>query len=174
MQNDDGGPGDLCLSEEILRLRGIKIPLICIGKPRKSVKKVVAAKDVYIPRQSEAVVYGFIEREEDDKDDTNSEFVVEADKCFEEKSGLSLGRTLVSGNQHAMSPIRVLNGTMEDLMIRQNTCIGLAEKAMGDITTSLHQEALKQEQSVPSHLQDLCQRSGEKKTTEERKLIQYQ
>ena len=117
LQNDDGEPGDLCLSEEIFRLRGIKIPLICIGKPRKSVKKVVAAKDVYIPRQSEAVVYGFIEMEEDDKDDTNSEFVVEADKCFEEKSGLSLGRTLVSGNQHAMSPIRVLNSTMEDVMI---------------------------------------------------------
>ena len=117
LQNDDGGPVDLCLSEEILRLRGIEIPLICIGKPRKSVKKVVAAKYVYIPRQSEAVVYGYIEREEDDKEVTNSEFVVEADKCFEEKSGLSLGRTLVSGNQHAMSPIRVLNSTMEDVMI---------------------------------------------------------
>ena len=83
MQKDDGGSGDLCLLEEIFRLRGIRIPLICIGKPRKSVKKVVAAKDFYIPRQSEAVVYGYIEREEDDKEDTNSEFVVEADKCFE-------------------------------------------------------------------------------------------
>ena len=44
---------------------------------------------------------------------------------------MSLGRTLVSGNQHAMSLIRVMNSTMEDVMIRQNTCIGLAEKSMG-------------------------------------------
>ena len=86
LQNDDRGPGDLRLSEEILRLRGIEIPLICIGKLRKSVRKIVAAKDFFIPRQSEAVVYDYIEREEDYEDVTNAEFVVEADKCFEEKS----------------------------------------------------------------------------------------
>ena len=73
LQNDYEGLGDLCLSEEILRLRGTEILLICIGKPRKSVRKVVAAKLLFIPRQSEAVVYGYIEREED-----ADEFVVEA------------------------------------------------------------------------------------------------
>ena len=131
LANDDEGPGDLCLPETILKLRGIEISLICIGKPRKRVKKVEATKDFFIPRQSEAVVYGYIEGEDDDEEVANSEFVVEADKYFEEISGLSLGRTPVSGNQHAMRPIRMLNSTMEDVMIRQNTCIRLAEKSMG-------------------------------------------
>ena len=73
LQNDNEELGDLCLSEEILRLRGTEILLICIGKPRKSVRKVVGAKHSFTPRQSEAVVYGYIEREED-----ADEFVVEA------------------------------------------------------------------------------------------------
>ena len=65
LQNDSEGPGDLCLSEEILRLRGVEIPLICIGKLRKDIRKVIAAEDFFVPRQSEAVVYGYIEREAD-------------------------------------------------------------------------------------------------------------
>ena len=41
-----------------------------------------------------------------------------------------------------------------------------------DITNSLHQEACSHEQSVPSHLQHLCQRSYEMKTAEEKELIE--
>ena len=39
LQNDNEGQGDLCLSEEILRLKGTEVLLIGIGKPRKSVRK---------------------------------------------------------------------------------------------------------------------------------------
>ncbi len=93
LQNDQEGPSDVLLSQGIIVLRGVEIPVMQVGTEGQ--RRVVSADHFVIPGYSERIIDVYIQRDEDDDHRPDTEFIVEPTNNFQEVYGLRMARTLV-------------------------------------------------------------------------------
>ena len=81
-----------------------------------------------IPARSEAIIYVFVEREDQDGCDGDKEFLVEPLEKFIDKYPLIMAAAVVETSNSVTSSIRVMNPSGEEVVIHQDTEIGSAER----------------------------------------------
>jgi DNA-binding MarR family transcriptional regulator len=156
------------------------------------------AKDTCVPGKSEALVDVYIERSEDDQD-TFRDYVVEAAPKFRERYSLLVASTLVDANAATTCRIRILNPMPDDVTLRQETEVGIAERADRIVSVIAKAECPNSENSttvrrirlvndtsvdantgslpranaaeVPGHLKDLYEKSTSGRSAEESEII---
>ncbi|MCG8047973.1 MAG: retroviral-like aspartic protease family protein, partial [Candidatus Thiodiazotropha taylori] len=198
MQEDNEGPGDLLLSRGILRLRGVDIEILRVGKDCR-VRKVTAADHYTVPGYCEQVIDVFIERFPEDHHTRNKDVLVEACEGFNTRYPLVMASSVVDMDSGPTQQVRLLNPSSDPVLIYQDSVIGTAEryddlhvliqsedpsqtennnavrrvqlmsaKAEGDISRT----AIHSTQSkLPQHLEDLCSQACHDRTQQEREVI---
>ena len=137
IQNGDGGPADLLLSEGYMILNGIAIPLEQVGMPMR-VRKAFLADDYVIPGMSEAILDVFVDREECcDNGDT---VIIEPLEQFNEKYSLVMASSLVDVANNTTVKVRVMNPFPNSVSLKQNTVVGSVEKIDDEVETLLDAE----------------------------------
>ena len=127
MQEDERGPGDLMLSRGVLKLRGLEIEVLRVGKDHK-VRKVTAADHYTVPGYCEQVIDVFIERFPEDDCEGNRDVVVEPCDGFAERYPLVMANTVVDMNSSPTQKVRLLNPSSLPVSINQDSVIGVAER----------------------------------------------
>ena len=127
MQEDEKGPGDLMLSRGILRLRGVDIEVLRVGKDC-TVRKVTAADHYTVPGYCEQVIYVFIERFSEDDHTMNNDVLVEPCDGFTDRYPLVMASTVVDMDSSPTQKVRLLNPSSDPVSIYQNSVIGRAER----------------------------------------------
>ena len=97
LQNSEEGPTDLLLSKGVLRVDSKEVPVIQIGM-KSRIRRVTAADHFTIPAQSEAVIHVYVEREEYDDFSSETEYIIEPTRHFQEEYPLQMASTLVDIN----------------------------------------------------------------------------
>ena len=198
MQEDESGPGDLMLSKGILRLRGLDIEILRVGKDLRT-RKVTAADHYLVPSYCEQVIDVFIERFPEDDYEEHKDMVVEPCENFTERYPLVMASTLVDINRSPTQKVRLLNPSSSPVSINQDSVIGFAERydeirllaqsedpsqtennnAVRRIqfmsrkvseTSPLHTQQVELEK-VPFHLRTLCEDACSNRTEEEKRKI---
>ena len=198
MQEDEKGPGDLILSKGILRLRGVDIEILKVGKDSK-VRKVAAADHYTVPGYCEQVIDVYVERFLEDDCTKSRDVVVEPCDGFTDMYPLVMASTVVNMNSSPTQKVRLLNPSSDPVSINQDSVIGRAERyedlsvlvESEDPTQSGNNNAVRRIQlysqyekagvskvasltlqsQVPSHLEQLCSQACENKSIEEREFI---
>ncbi|KAH3789858.1 hypothetical protein DPMN_168047 [Dreissena polymorpha] len=178
----DNGPVDILLSRNVLVLNGVEIT--CVRD--ETARKVWVADDVTVPGGTEAVIDVFVERQEGD-DKRVGDFVVESTKSLDDTHQLLMAATLVNLNTNPTCRVCVLNPFSKEVILRQNTFVGKAEKVENIVAivaeaesgnvervsirrvyvsaeaavSEAYEEA--DEKEVPDHLIDMYKRSTEGK-----------
>ncbi len=129
LQNDQEGPGDVLLSQGVIKLRGVEIPVVQVGTEIQ--RRVTAADHFVIPGYSECIIDVYIQRQENDDQNTNTEFIVEPTANFKEVYGLQMARTLTDIADRVTNQIRILNPFPTVASINQDAEIGYAEPRTG-------------------------------------------
>ena len=140
LQNGDGGPADIILSKGLILINGAEVPVIQMGLKNR-VRRVTAADHFVIPAQSEAIIDVYVEREEDDDEVSDSEYLIEPTEHFQETYPLQMAATLVDINNGATSKVRVLNPFPTAMSIKQDVVVGTAEPIEGYPTVLSQQES---------------------------------
>ncbi|KAH3750693.1 hypothetical protein DPMN_185223 [Dreissena polymorpha] len=97
LANKSGKPADILLRREIIVLEGYEIP--CISKAKCSeARRVTVAEDIYIARNSKALVDGFVNRIEWDVD-LSGDFLIKPNQAFKEGNPLVMAATMVDINR---------------------------------------------------------------------------
>ena len=198
MQEDESGPGDLMLSKGILRLRGLDIEILRVGKDLRT-RKVTAADHYLVPSYCEQVIDVFIERFPEDDYEEHKDMVVEPGENFTERYPLVMASTLVDINKSPTQKVRLLNPSSSPVSINQDSVICFAEwydeikllaesedasqaennHALRKIqfmsrnvseTSPVHTQQVELEK-VPSHLRTLCEDACSNRTEEEKRKI---
>ena len=81
LQNGEGGPTDLLMSEGVLKVDGKEVPIIQVGMKNR-IRKVTSADHFVIPAQSEAVIDVYIERQEYDDFSAETDYIIEPTDHF--------------------------------------------------------------------------------------------
>lgn len=198
IQEDEKGPGDLMLSKGILRLRGLDIEILRVGKDNK-VRKVTAADHYMVPGYCEQVIDVFIERFPEDDCEANRDVVVEPCGGFTDRYPLVMASTVVDMNSSPTQKVRLLNPSSLPVSINQDSVIGVAERYdelrllvdSEDPSQLENNSAVRRIQfmnktatetvpivtgqtvqgKLPPHLEELCANSGCNRTEDERKTI---
>ncbi|KAH3786978.1 hypothetical protein DPMN_165097 [Dreissena polymorpha] len=121
----NGEQADIFLSKNVIRLKGKEIPLV---KEGKLLRKVTVAEDVTVPALSEALLDVYVERQEADDNDQESNYVIEIAKGFSHTYPLIMAATLVNINRAVTCKVRVLNPFSSNITLRHDAEIGEAEK----------------------------------------------
>ena len=199
LQDDEQGPADILLSKAKIIFRGEEIPCIQIGM-RNSIRKVTMADHVVIPPQSEALLDVYIERNESDDFDKNSDFIIEPTVHFKETYPLQMASVLVDINNCVTSKVRVLNPFPTSVTINQDAVVAQAQRISEIQTTLLEEEspcnernnysirrvqfenkeikvlrevksAGESDKSIPAHLKDLFSRSSADRNCTEKFIL---
>ena len=198
MQEDEKGPGDLMLSRGILRLRGVDIEVLRVGKDC-TVRKVTAADHYTVPGYCEQVIDVFIERFSEDDHTMNNDVLVEPCDGFTDRYPLVMASTVVDMDSSPTQKVRLLNPSSDPVSIYQNSVIGRAER-YEDLSTLVQSEDPSQSNNnsavrriqfvgqnvksevsrvavhttqikLPSHLEQLCSQACQGRSEEERGII---
>ena len=127
LQNLESGPADIIQqltssnSQGIIRLQGVDIPCIQIGKPNESIRKVHVMDDVTIPGTSEMIVDVLIDR--DKQSDAAHDLLIEPVSSLTDRYGLVMAPTLVDSN-NVVSQVRVMNPYTEICKLQEGTVVG--------------------------------------------------
>lgn len=148
LQNDKQGPGDVLLSQGVIRLRGVEIPVKQVGTERY--RRVIAADHSVVPGYSECIIDIYIQREENDDETPDTEFIVEPTSNFREVYGLQMARTLVDIKDRVTNQIRVLNPFPTPSSINQDAVVGLAEPKTGQVQFIINEQDMNVEQKIES------------------------
>ncbi|KAH3838463.1 hypothetical protein DPMN_111872 [Dreissena polymorpha] len=141
LKGQNGRPADILLSQNIILLDGMEIPIFQVRKIGKA-RRVVVAENMTVPGHAEAVVSVYIERFEADDDDTEADYVVEPNQLFKERYPLQMATTLVNLNEAPTCKVRVLSSYPTEVNLRQDAEIGIAErmeKIVSVLTKAEHQ-----------------------------------
>lgn len=95
MQNSADGPTDILMSKGVSKISGQEVPVIQVGIANR-IRRVAAADHRVIPAQSESITDVYIERREYDDFSSESEYIVEPTKHFQEEYPLQMATTLVN------------------------------------------------------------------------------
>ena len=125
MPKDEKGPGDLILSKGILRLRGVDIEILKVGKDSK-VRKVAGADHYTVPGYCEQVIDMYIERFLEDDCTKSRDVVVEPCDGFTDRYPLVMASTVVDMNSSPTQKVRLLNPSSDPVSINQDSVIGRA------------------------------------------------
>ena len=142
LQNDTEGPGDVLLSQGLIILRGVEIPVVQIGIDKNSVRRVVSADHFVIPGYSEAIIDVCIQRTEDDDDSDNTEFIVEPTQNFYDRYPLQMATTLVDIKNKVTTSLRIMNPFPNAVSINQDADIARAEQRLGPIKFLAFEESV--------------------------------
>ena len=138
LQNREGGPTDLLMSEGVLKVDGKEVPIIQVGMKNR-IRKVTSADHFVIPAQSEAVIDVYIERQEYDDFSAETDYIIEPTDHFKETYPLQMAPTLCDINQECTSKVRLLNPFPTAVSIKKDAVVGWAEPIDGT-TKALVQE----------------------------------
>ena len=130
LQNGEGGPTDLLMSEGVLKVDGKEVPIIQVGMKNR-IRKVTSADHFVIPAQSEAVIDVYIERQEYDDFSAETDYIIEPTDHFKETYPLQMAPTLCDINQECTSKVRLLNPFPTAVSIKQDAVVGWAEPIDG-------------------------------------------
>ena len=130
LQNGEGGPTDLLMSEGVLKVDGEEVPIIQVGMKNR-IRKVTSADHFVIPAQSEAVIDVYIERQEYDDFSAETDYIIEPTDHFKETYPLQMAPTLCDINQECTSKVRLLNPFPTAVSIKQDAVVGWAEPIDG-------------------------------------------
>ena len=130
LQNGEGGPTDLLMSEGVLKVDGKEVPIIQVGMKNR-IRKVTSANHFVIPAQSEAVIDVYIERQEYDDFSAETDYIIEPTDHFKETYPLQMAPTLCDINQECTSKVRLLNPFPTAVSIKQDAVVGWAEPIDG-------------------------------------------
>ena len=130
LQNGEGGPTDLLMSEGVLKVDGKEVPIIQVGMKNR-IRKVTSADHFIIPAQSEAVIDVYIERQEYDDFSAETDYIIEPTDHFKETYPLQMAPTLCDINQECTSKVRLLNPFPTVVSIKQDAVVGRAEPIDG-------------------------------------------
>lgn len=125
--NGERGPADILLSKNKIVIDGVEIPCFQVGRQQKS-RRVVVARDVSIPGQTEALVDVYVERIEEDDSEMSADYIVEPTDKFKEKYQLMMASALVDINGGPTCKIRLLNPFSKEVVLRQDAEVGVAER----------------------------------------------
>ena len=143
LQNRKDGPTDLLMSKGVLQIAGKEVPIIQVGITNR-LRKVTAADHSIIPAQSEAIIDVYVERSEYDDFSSESEYIIEPTKHFQEEYPLQMATTLVDINQGCTCKVRLLNPFPTAVSIKQSAVLGQAEPIEGAPRALAQQEDIKE------------------------------
>ena len=130
-----GIPADILLSEGVMHLGGIAIPLKQVSS-QSAVCKVTSVDDYVIPGMSEAILDVFVER----NDDEHGPMLLEPYQTDERQLELLVGPTLVDPDVCCTVKIRVLNPSVDPITIHHDEVVAQAECVSSEIQVLLDQE----------------------------------
>lgn len=114
---------DILLSQDLMLMRGVEIPLVqkvAIGVSRK----VYLADNCTIPAMSEIITDVFLDRTEDDALQTS--WLIEPAPTLSEKYAVALASSLVDPRENVTVKIRLINPFSSNKLIPQDTAVGIA------------------------------------------------
>ena len=130
LQNGEGGPTDLLISEGVLKVNGKEVPIIQVGM-KDRICKVTSADHFVIQAQSEAVIDVYIERQEYDDFSAETDYIIEPTDHFKETYPLQMAPTLCDINKECTSKVILLNPFPTAVSIKQDAVVGWAEPIDG-------------------------------------------
>ena len=125
-----GGPADILLSQNIIKMSDVSIPCFQIGFHEMS-RRVTAADHHVIPAMSEIIIHAFVERKETD-DEIPGDFIIEPSEHFKEDKPLIMAESIVNINRTPTVQVRVMNPTNMPVSIKQDAVIAQAEPFNSD------------------------------------------
>ena len=139
LQNSEEGPTDLLLSKGVLRVDNKEVPVIQIGM-KSRIRRVTAADHFIIPAESEAVIDVYVERKEYDDFSSETEYIIEPTRHFQEEYPLQMASTLVDINDGCTCKVRILNPFPTAMSLKQDAVLGKAEPIEGNSKILVDQE----------------------------------
>ena len=139
LQNSEEGPTDLLLSKGILRVDNKEVPVIQIGM-KSRIRRVTAADHFIIPAESEAVIDVYVERKEYDDFSSETEYIIEPTRHFQEEYPLQMASTLVDINDGCTCKVGILNPYPTAMSLKQDAVLGKAEPIEGNSKILVDQE----------------------------------
>ena len=137
IQWDSSGPADILLTQNIMILRQVAIPLHQVGYPERT-RKVRCADHHVVPPMSEMLIDVLIDRQKPDQGDEH--LLVEANTDLATKYSLVVAPSLVDISRRCTVRVRVLNPTMKSISLKQDMTIGVAESISEPPLTLLEEE----------------------------------
>ncbi|KAL3883059.1 hypothetical protein ACJMK2_029352 [Sinanodonta woodiana] len=129
---EDEGLLGIDILKGVIKLHGISIPCIQIGLNDDTVRNVKATDDFIIPGNSEAIIYVFVDRMEEDGIAKQREFLIEpSENNFTDKYSLIVAPAIVDTKDKVTQKLRLLNPYLTSVSINQDTCIGQAYRHDG-------------------------------------------
>ena len=125
LKGSKGEPADIILSEGKIVLDGFNIDRKHYSD--NILRKVTSADHYIVQGYTEQIIDAFVERYEMDEFRNNSDMIIEPTKAFQEKHPLSMASSVVNINKAPTVKVRLINPFRDDVSIKQDTVIGVAE-----------------------------------------------
>ena len=133
------GPADLVLSEGLVQLRGVSIPLRQVNSAPRTLR-VRAADHYVVPSMAEMVLDAYVEAPSPQILRTCSQLVVEPAPTLVRDYRLAMAPTLVDATSNCTVKVRVMNSTHDPVSVKQDALLGHAGDIVGVEDTVLQQE----------------------------------
>ena len=124
IQWDPSGPADILLTQNMMILNNVAIPLQQVGAPSR-VRKVRCADHHVVPPLSEMMVDVFVDRGVSDVSDEL--LFVEPDADIAMKYSVVVAPCIVDISRRCTVQVRVLNPTWNNVSLKQDMILGMAE-----------------------------------------------
>ena len=197
LQKGEHGPADLILSQDLMLLNGVKIPVDQTGVPPKE-RRVYSSDHYVIPGMSEVIVDAFVDRGETWKDYKDECLLIEASQNFTERYPLMMAPCIVDATRRVAVGVRIMNPFADAVSINQDTVLGLcsnvedletifeAEDSGGDsnlnmtrriqidktLATDIQPVSAAKDSYIPSHLQELYDDTTQNLEASEKSVVQ--
>ena len=124
LRRDEEGPMDILNSKRVLLFNGQKIPLTCVGGPKKAIRLSTINNEI-IPGMTERVIDVFVERPDEAYDEAvERSLLLEADPDFQEKFGCMVTPVMVQTAKRVSTHARVFNPFSSPVMIEAEAVVG--------------------------------------------------
>ena len=119
-------PAEIRLSDKVLLWNNENIPFEFVSKVNR-IRNVIVVEDTVIPGNSELILDVHVEKTDLDSWFSEQEFLIEPSLPFMEKSSLVMATCLVDLTDSVTGKVRLMNPYEDDVLIHQNTVIGIAQ-----------------------------------------------
>ncbi len=133
------GPADLILSEGLIQLQGVSIPVRQVSATPGTLR-VRAADHYVVPSMAEMVLDAYVEAPSPQVLRTCSRLVVEPAPTLVRDYRLAMAPTLVDAASNCTVKVRVMNPTYDPVSVKQDTLLGHAGDIVRVEETVLQQE----------------------------------
>ena len=115
LHRDPEGHMDIVNSEQVLKFKGMKIPLETVGLPERALR-ITCIKNEMIPGMSEKFIEGFLERPDEEYSEHIKEcMLIEGNTEFEEMHGCVVTPVVVRVVGKVTTQVKILNPTSTDV-----------------------------------------------------------